>query len=211
MVWGTISLHCHIRNHMPDDNLCFFLIMREKEKYFGTFFFVSFHFIITKKCFKTLSYIKLIVFMYFLNEWGFGEVFVSKITRINKNTRLFYRIIGKQTSACNIFLIRCTHVGILWLHCKLQCADSKPSSIYANNPNALVMLGELFNKVVVNITVVWGNMTWRNMLTETMGAKPTAPHLWSVSCWWSLGPLFKMTGQPSDYLYLELVNNITNN
>lgn len=97
---------------MPDDNLYFFLIMREKEKYFKTFFFFSFHFIITRMYFKTLSYIKLIVFIYFLNEWGFGQMFVSKITHINKNAQLFYGIIGKQTSACNFFLIRCARVGI---------------------------------------------------------------------------------------------------
>lgn len=52
------------------------------------------------------------MFIYFLNEWGFGKIFVSKITCINKNTQLFYGIIGKQTSARNIFLIRCAHVGI---------------------------------------------------------------------------------------------------
>jgi len=39
-------------------------------------------------------------------------MFVSNVTHINKNIQSFYGIIGKQTSACNISLIRCYHVSI---------------------------------------------------------------------------------------------------
>lgn len=148
-----------------------FLSWRRKKSSLGLFF-ISFHFIfiITKICFKTLSYIKRIVFIYFENEWGFGKMFVSKITHINKNTLLFYGIMGKQTSACNIFLIRYAHAGIfLLLHCEIQCADLKPSLINVYKPNALVMLVELFNKVVGNLVVMWGSMTWGDMLTDRGG------------------------------------------
>lgn len=49
--------------------------------------------------------------------------------------------------------------------------------MYVNNPNALVMLGELFNKGVVNTAAARGDVTWRNTPAATAGARAANPHL----------------------------------
>lgn len=48
--------------------------------------------------------------------------------------------------------------------------------MHVNNPNALVALGELFNNRVFKDAAAQGDVTWRNVPSQSMGARTAAPH-----------------------------------
>jgi len=54
--------------------------------------------------------------------------------------------------------------------------------MYVNNPNALVMLGELFNKGVVNTGVARADVAWRNTPSVTAAARAATLHLRLLNC-----------------------------